>query len=67
MRGRSYIDNIIVKYLDWRQKDGYAYCKVCGKEIKKSYVNSNIKYCGKCAKEIKLKNDAERIREKRKK
>ena len=28
------IDNIIVKYLDWRQKPNYNYCRVCGKEIK---------------------------------
>ena len=52
MRGRSYIDNIIVKYLDWRQKEGYNYCKVCGKEIKLKIKNSNAKYCNKCAKII---------------
>ena len=58
MRGRSYIDNIIVKYLDWRQKEGYNYCKVCGKEIKKTN-NKNI-YCTKCGKKIKQEQDNER-------
>ena len=52
------IDNIIVKYLDWRQKEGYNYCKVCGKEIKKSC--NREKYCGKCSKKIKAQQDTER-------
>ena len=59
------IDNIIVKYLDWRQKEGYNYCKVCGKEIKKS--GKTDKYCGKCKKEIekeKTKARVERFRSK---
>ena len=65
MRGRSYIDNIIVKYLDWRQKEGYNYCKVCGKEIKLKIKNSNAKYCNKCAKNIKEKQDLERYKNKK--
>lgn len=51
------IDNIIVKYLDWRQKEGYNYCKVCGKEIKKT--NNRGKYCSKCAKEINIEKTKE--------
>ena len=42
-----------MQYLDWRQKEGYNYCKVCGKEIKKSGNHRNI-YCTKCAKEKEL-------------
>lgn len=61
MRGRSYIDNIIVKYLDWRQKEGYNYCKVCGKEIKKT--NNRGKYCSKCGRIV----DNEKREERRKK
>ena len=48
VRNDENIDNIIVKYLDWRQKEGYNYCKVCGKEIKRT--NNKSKYCSKCAK-----------------
>ena len=55
------IDNIIVKYLDWRQKEGYNYCKVCGKEIKKT--NNRGKYCSKCGRKV----DNEKREERRKK
>lgn len=43
------IENIIVTYLDWRQKEDYHYCKRCGKEIKKGKT-SPIKYCPSCKK-----------------
>ena len=56
------IDNIIVKYLDWRQKEGYAYCKVCGKEIKVSKTKPS-KYCTKCGRIV----DNEKREERRKK
>lgn len=47
------IENIIVKYLDWRQKPFYRYCKCCGKEIK--MTSNSKKYCTKCSKNIELK------------
>ena len=53
------IDNIIVKYLDWRQKEGYNYCKVCEKKIKKS--GRRDIYCSKCAKEIEREKTKERV------
>ena len=53
VRNDENIDNIIVKYLDWRQKPNYNYCRVCGKEIKLSKTRP-VRYCGKCAKEIEL-------------
>lgn len=49
------IDNIIVRYLDWRQKENYNYCRVCGKEIKTTKTFSP-KYCIKCRKEIDKEN-----------
>ena len=57
VRNDENIDNIIVKYLDWRQKPNYNYCKVCGKEIKKT--NNRGKYCRKCAKEINIEKTKE--------
>ena len=65
VRNDENIDNIIVKYLDWRQKPNYNYCKVCGKEIKLKTKNSNAKYCNKCAKDIKEKQDLERYKNKK--
>lgn len=46
------IENIIVKYLDWRNKEDYNYCKVCGKEI----INKrkDTKYCNKCSRNKQL-------------
>ena len=46
------IDNVILKYLNWRKKDGYNYCQVCGKEIV-SKAKKPTKYCSKCAKIVK--------------
>lgn len=53
-----------MQYLDWRQKEGYNYCKVCGKEIKISKTKP-MRYCGKCAKDIKEKQDLERYKNKK--
>ena len=58
------IDNVILKYLDWRKKDGYNYCECCGKEIV-SKAKKPTKYCSKCAKEVdknKAKNRMKVIR-----
>ena len=46
------IENIIVKYLDWRNKENYNYCEVCGTEI----INKTKpkKYCNGCAKKINI-------------
>lgn len=42
------IENIVVKYLKWRNKENYTYCIECGKEIK---IKSNRQqYCNKCFK-----------------
>lgn len=59
VRNDENIDNIIVKYLDWRQKPNYNYCKVCGKEIKKK--GKADKYCGKCKKEIEKEKTKIRV------
>lgn len=45
------IENIILRYLDWREYPNYKYCKNCGKEIKTT--GNRQKYCDKCAKKIK--------------
>ena len=58
------IDNVILKYLNWRKKDGYNYCECCGKEIV-SKAKKPTKYCSKCAKEVdknKAKNRMKVIR-----
>lgn len=42
------IENIVVEYLKWRNKENYTYCIACGKEIK---IKSNRQqYCSKCFK-----------------
>lgn len=42
------IENIVVEYLKWRNKENYTYCIECGKEIK---IKSNRQqYCSKCFK-----------------
>lgn len=46
------IENIVVEYLKWRNKENYTYCIECGKEIQPKGKKPN-KYCGKCAKKIK--------------
>ena len=58
------IDNVILKYLNWRKKDGYNYCECCGKEVV-SKAKKPTKYCSKCAKIVKTKQTIEgRKREK---
>ena len=52
------IDNVILKYLNWRKKDGYNYCQVCGKEVV-SKSNNAKKYCTKCSKQVKQKQTNE--------
>ena len=47
------IDNVILKYLNWRKKDGYNYCQVCGKEVV-SKAKKPTKYCNKCAKIVNI-------------
>lgn len=53
------IENIIVRYLNWRQYPIYNYCKCCGKEIKRGNTKPS-KYCKKCKeiieREVKLKS-----------
>ena len=45
------LENIIVQYLNWRNKEGYNYCIVCGKGI---IIKSNNQiYCSKCLVEVK--------------
>lgn len=46
------IDNIIVEYLKWREKEDYTYCEVCGKEVKGR--TKPPKYCNKCARKINI-------------
>ena len=46
------IENVILRYLDWRKYPVYAYCECCGKEIKIS--GNRKKYCSKCAKQINI-------------
>ena len=43
------IDNVILKYLNWRKIDGYNYCECCGKEGV-SKAKKPTKYCSKSAK-----------------
>ena len=51
-----------MQYLDWRQKEGWNYCKICGKEIK---LKSNREmYCAKC-KRIKELEKQTRYNQKR--
>jgi hypothetical protein len=50
------IENVILRYLDWRKYPMYAYCECCGKEIKIKHYNDRSKYCSKCSKEIDKKN-----------
>lgn len=54
------LDNVIVKYLEWRNKEDYDYCTVCGKNI----INTNGKtiYCKKCAINKKKNDDKIRIK-----
>lgn len=40
------LENIVVKYLEWRDKEDYDYCVVCGKEIITKSNNHN--YCKNC-------------------
>lgn len=45
------IENIVVEYLKWRNKENYTYCIECGKEIK---IKSNRQqYCSKCFKMLR--------------
>lgn len=47
----SNAENMVLYYLNWKNKKDYYYCKVCGREIK---INNNKQdYCNKCAKIIK--------------
>ena len=48
-------ENMVIDYLNWRNKENYYYCKVCGKEIKQN-DKKNIIYCNKCQKEIERQN-----------
>ena len=57
------VENIIITYLDWRQKEDYYYCKKCGKEIKKT--GNRQQYCPSCKKKIAVEN-VKRCREKTK-
>ena len=52
-------ENMVVDYLDWRNKEDYSYCKVCGKEIKPSKYTPKDKqiYCFQCAKEVIKEKD----------
>ena len=61
----EYIDNIIIEYLKWRNKENYTYCIECGKEIKSK--SNNAKYCSKCAKKIKQEQINELKKRKRNK
>ena len=53
------LENIIVQYLNWRNKEGYNYCLVCGKGI----LNKNGKtiYCDNCGKDINRLKTKERM------
>ena len=53
------IENIILRYLDWRKYPLYHYCEYCGKEIKKTVHNK--KYCASCYKKINRKNSLDRF------
>ena len=56
---RENIENVVVTYLDWRQKEDYYYCKVCGKEIKKGKTKTP-KYCVTCAKKVNIEKTKNR-------
>ena len=58
------IDNVILKYLNWRKKDGYNYCECCGKEVV-SKAKKPTKYCSKCAKIKQLEWQKESMKKKR--
>lgn len=45
------LENIVVKYLEWRNKEDYTYCVVCGKEVV-AKTNNQI-FCNYCKKEIR--------------
>ena len=47
------IENIVVEYLKWRNKENYTYCVECGKEI--SSITKPKKYCNKCLKQMQYK------------
>ena len=53
------LDNIIVKYLEWRNKEDYDYCTVCGKEI--IDINGKTIYCKNCAKEVNREKTRKRM------
>ena len=56
------IENVVVAYLDWRQKEDYYYCKVCGKEIKKAKKGRTPDYCTSCKKQIEQEQHNKRQR-----
>lgn len=57
------IENIVVQYLNWRDKEDFDYCSVCGKEIMDT--NGKTNYCKICAINVKKENDKIRIKEQR--
>lgn len=58
-------ENMIVDYLNWRNKEDYSFCKICGKEIKQDSKKPQI-YCTRCAKIIHINNTKEYIKSTRK-
>lgn len=49
------LENIIVKYLNWRSAEDYSYCVVCGDRVKiKGEHDNSTKYCSKCKKNKQL-------------
>ena len=54
------IENVILKYLNYANKEDYTYCIECGKEIKSK--TRPKKYCNKCQKKIDNANRNSRKR-----
>lgn len=57
------LKNVIVEYLNWRNKEDYSYCHRCGKEIKLTTNNSKAKYCKNCGIEINKEKTRKRMKD----
>lgn len=54
------LENVIVKYLNWRNIECYKYCERCG--VKIIDTNNKTVRCKDCAKKLKNEKDKERIK-----
>lgn len=58
-------DKVVTYYDEYKNRNRYGECKVCGKRFKLKSNNSNQKYCNKCGKDIKNKQIKEIMKVKR--